>query len=159
MTQNREEEQTNGIEDKHCCHCHGHVGVFGFDDRTYSSNGTTATDGCARTDEVGGVAVDFQYFATDKHADEQSANDGYNRKEHTLFTRSERGLEIHSKAQTDDGVLEEFFRYIFIKSRVGLSTEQCKHESNEKHYGRGDPHSEKTECRDIITEQTQCEHG
>ena len=108
MTQDGEEEQTNGVEDKHCSQCHRHIGIFGFDDRSYGSNGTTATNGCTRADEVGCVAVEFQYFATDKHADEQSANDRYNRKEHTLLTRSERGLEIHTKAQTDDGVLEEF---------------------------------------------------
>ena len=108
MTQDGEEEQTNGIEDKYGSQCHGHIGVFGFDDGTYSSNSTTATNGCTRTDEVGSVTVEFQYFATDKHADEQSANDGYNRKEHTLLTRCQRGLKVHAKAQTDDGVLEEF---------------------------------------------------
>ena len=126
MTQNREEEQPNGVKDKHRRQCHRHIGIFGFDDRSYGSNGTTATDSSARTDEVGSVAVEFQYFATDKHADEQSANDGYNRKEHTFLTRCERGLEIHAKAQTDDGVLEEFFGYVLIESGIGLSAKQGK---------------------------------
>ena len=123
MTQNREEEQTDGIEDKHCSQCHGHIGVFDLNDRSYRSYSTTATNGCARTDEIGSVTVDFQYFTTDKHTDEQSANDGYNRKEHTLLTRCQRGLEIHAKAQTNDGVLEEFLRYVLVESRVGLSAE------------------------------------
>jgi hypothetical protein len=70
--------------------------------------------------------VEFQYFATDKHAYKQSANNGYNGKEHTFLTRGERGLEVHSKTQTDDGVLEKFLGDFLVESGIGLSAKQSK---------------------------------
>ena len=89
MTQDREEEQTNGVKDKYRRQCHGHVGIFGFDDRSYGSNGTTSTDGGARTNKVGCVSVEFQYFTANKHTNKQGTDDRYNRKEHSLLTRCE----------------------------------------------------------------------
>jgi hypothetical protein len=68
-------------------------------------------------------------------------------------------LEIHAKAQTDDGVLEEFLGHIFIESRVGLSAKQGINQSYEKHYRRSDPCRKEMECRDIIAKQTQRDNG
>ena len=100
------EKEGDAIEHKHYAEGHAHALRLGLDDWTDGSNGRTTTDGRARTEQIAGLRVHVEQFASKDPAQSQGSKDTCDGEDHALAARSQRLIDVHAKAQSDDGILQ-----------------------------------------------------
>ena len=87
MTDGREDEERNGIEDEDGAQRYTHVAILRLEHGAHSGYGTATANGGTGADEVSGVAIYLEEFLTNEPADEQGAHHRDDREGHTLFAR------------------------------------------------------------------------
>ena len=96
-----------------------------------SITGATAADRRARRDQVAVFAVDAQQ-ASQHYADDHYRDYRNHREGHAFAPGGQRFVEVHAESQSDDAVLQQFFRSLLAPDRKRIAEGQGEENAREE---------------------------
>ena len=159
VANDREDEKGNGIENEDSTQGNRHILVLGLQHRTDSGNGTASADCGAGRNKIGRISAHLQALASDEPTDEQRTYHGQDGKLHAFLPGSQRGVQVHAKAQTDHRILQQILGHLLIELRMGLSAEERESQSQEQSHRRSNPRDIGSHSGHIIQHQATKENG
>ena len=114
----REDKEGDGVEDEYYAEGDGHFVVIGFQHGADRCDGASSADGCARRDQVGGLALEVHPVA-EKNAENHYSDYGNDGEHHAVGTAFEGLGDVHSESKADNRCLQQIFRRFFIEFGEG----------------------------------------
>ena len=128
MSQQREQQQRDRIEQEHDAERHRSLLLIGLDGRSHRSNRTSPADCGPRCDQMRHFAAHMKP-PSDNIAENQYRTDRSDRKPKSLPPDLQGAMDIHTETKSDDRCLQQHAGRFTAQFRERMPQQKCKKES------------------------------